>query len=551
MWAGGNAVGRLRVSGGARDRARLRIAASRELDDGMAMSLPPAAVLVIRRVDDPLPGGFASRNAPAWRAALRRQLAAMRDRAVQPRSGRLPGDADVVLFRDSAELAACLALHCQAGGSLPWWCRFVHGRPVSRTSADAVHLALARDARQLPAVFAYLAEWRSAETVAAALDTTAARRLLQLVLRSQGLQGSPLERLLNPPSGTESGEAHEFGSATASSATARDDDGGQFDPAWPPEIGRSHSTLSREQGSLLAVALCLWRRPAAVTRAGFLTALAAWRSRGDAQAGAPTAPLPGVPDRQYEASGPIARPQAALPPAASVPPVPSSESTPPAYPRAARSETIASLADLSGTPHEAPRDEPAAASDAPVVRQSPAASDHRETAAVAPPWSCDVDGIPTRHGGVLYLVNVMRHFGLPERLEPQWRFPASLGAWGVLGLLGRGFLGRRFNADDALWAAIEELRGPAPTAADLSEARRWLKTALPGLKHRVRSATGRAPTVPISDLFVCPGRLYVTRTHVDFVADLDDVNLDARKAGLDRDPGWQPAFGRVIQFHFE
>jgi hypothetical protein len=35
------------------------------------------------------------------------------------------------------------------------------------------------------------------------------------------------------------------------------------------------------------------------------------------------------------------------------------------------------------------------------------------------------------------------------------------------------------------------------------------------------------------------------------VANIDDISLVARRAGLDRDPGWLPHFGRVVLFHFE
>ena len=31
---------------------------------------------------------------------------------------------------------------------------------------------------------------------------------------------------------------------------------------------------------------------------------------------------------------------------------------------------------------------------------------------------------------------------------------------------------------------------------------------------------------------------------------LSDAHADVRLAGLDADPGWQPAFGRVIRFHY-
>lgn len=48
-----------------------------------------------------------------------------------------------------------------------------------------------------------------------------------------------------------------------------------------------------------------------------------------------------------------------------------------------------------------------------------------------------------------------------------------------------------------------------------------------------------------------PGRIVVTRTHVDVVLDLEDVDMAARICGLDRDPGWVPDLGRIVAFHFE
>lgn len=48
-----------------------------------------------------------------------------------------------------------------------------------------------------------------------------------------------------------------------------------------------------------------------------------------------------------------------------------------------------------------------------------------------------------------------------------------------------------------------------------------------------------------------PGRIAVTRTHVDVVLDLERIDLAARICGLDRDPGWVPDLGRIVAFHFE
>lgn len=53
------------------------------------------------------------------------------------------------------------------------------------------------------------------------------------------------------------------------------------------------------------------------------------------------------------------------------------------------------------------------------------------------------------------------------------------------------------------------------------------------------------------DIFVQPGTIVVSRTHVDVILGLEQIDLAARSAGLDQDPGWVPDLGRVVLFHFE
>jgi hypothetical protein len=42
----------------------------------------------------------------------------------------------------------------------------------------------------------------------------------------------------------------------------------------------------------------------------------------------------------------------------------------------------------------------------------------------------------------------------------------------------------------------------------------------------------------------------VTATRLDIMLRLDELPIQIRLAGLDRDPGWVPAAGRTIAFHF-
>jgi hypothetical protein len=57
----------------------------------------------------------------------------------------------------------------------------------------------------------------------------------------------------------------------------------------------------------------------------------------------------------------------------------------------------------------------------------------------------------------------------------------------------------------------------------------------------------RAITV---EALACPGRVALSRTHLDLTIDWDDLDLPIRRAGLDCDPGWVPDLGRIVLFHF-
>jgi hypothetical protein len=80
-----------------------------------------------------------------------------------------------------------------------------------------------------------------------------------------------------------------------------------------------------------------------------------------------------------------------------------------------------------------------------------------------------------------------------------------------------------------------------------------LALMLPYLRQRLALALGEDPKDlgVIRELLHLRARLYVSSSHLDLVASMDDIWMPARIAGLDRDPGWLPRFGRVLVFHFE
>ncbi|RMH34831.1 MAG: hypothetical protein D6690_09740, partial [Nitrospirae bacterium] len=106
----------------------------------------------------------------------------------------------------------------------------------------------------------------------------------------------------------------------------------------------------------------------------------------------------------------------------------------------------------------------------------------------------------------------------------------------------------------------------------------WTEPASPRLRasiarHPIRRLTASRPGLTIADIVEgwsvaidrwCrsvtghsllhvihrPAYVSATRTHIDVIFRLDQIDIDIRKGGLDIDPGWVPWFGRVVAFHY-
>jgi hypothetical protein len=204
----------------------------------------------------------------------------------------------------------------------------------------------------------------------------------------------------------------------------------------------------------------------------------------------------------------------------------------------------------------------------------------------------------TDYGGVLYLINLLQFLDIPGVFENSNSIRNTLSLWGWLEILGRYLLGSEKTAgDDDLWKALALLDGRKISAApgedfqymgEFEITQSWLdgltpderknmtsaesaasvharldkvisntsllvflEILLPAIQARLFRAIGETNEALLIEVLRCRGRISVTRTHVDFYTSLDHISLIARRAGLDRDPGWCPEAGRVVQFHYE
>jgi hypothetical protein len=196
------------------------------------------------------------------------------------------------------------------------------------------------------------------------------------------------------------------------------------------------------------------------------------------------------------------------------------------------------------------------------------------------------DEANTALGGALFLIHALRWLDLPEIAEgevgpwawvevfgrllvpgeeedPIWRILRALDGREEGRLLGHGWqpAGFRLPAEAAQWElqdrgnrteqeefAARVLHGVADTGVIWFAAR-----VLPHLVHLLRRAL-QEPHLTVEELgsrvLRQAGRVEITRTHVDLFLPSEAADAQLRRAGLDANPGWQPAYGYVVTVHY-
>ena len=171
------------------------------------------------------------------------------------------------------------------------------------------------------------------------------------------------------------------------------------------------------------------------------------------------------------------------------------------------------------------------------LQPSPAAVTHRHSPlrSAAAPWL--LDAVPTTHGGLLLLLNVLHALRFERWLAAQ---PADA-RWEMVSALFEHVLRVTGCArDDPQLRWFESEAEPAEGLA--ATARRWTL--------RVRRALRRHARMDLPELIRRQAWVGSTPTHIDVVFPLDEVDLRLRRLGLDSDPGWVPWFRRIVAFHF-
>jgi hypothetical protein len=489
--------------------------------------LPADALLCVRRLRLALPGGALAAVARQAAPVLRQQLDEAWAQAVRPCAASPGAAVPALWFADEAELLVFLARRAAAGDTAAWWWQALVRRGPAAWGAVAA--AWLERPQAVPA--AVVALGAEAERCCEALGDAACERLAAAVARVYGVGGwgrpAPVESLSPRAMGVRSERAAQADRvpvehAAPSQAAAAVVRGAAAEAELAASAPARSQARARPARRLIALAQALHREPWRASSAGFAAMV-------ERDAAAPAGEWMPRPDAAADASEPDP-----------MDPMEAEQRLP--GPDVAR-------ASQASAPASGPAE--------PVWRREPARPDRsrvdapRVTALAlhsAPLQRCN-----TPHAGLFFLVPLLQQRGLygdftqPAQaglaLHPAWLLHALLHS-----LRHRGAAGPGADPLPALlqaWAGTPRRpRGPVPW-------RPWLTTLQRQLQADAAARLVRPERGALAWLVRRPGWVQLGASRIDIGFSLDTHPLAIRAAGLDRDPGWLPAGGRHIAFHFD
>ncbi len=587
-------IGGARMGSSSGDPA-MRLQVSRLLEgvDLQPSGLSPHATLIARRLQTAALADIRARPPVDWQRDVQRRLDELSRRAYRPARGPVPLQAESVLFADPSELLACLTRDLLAGVAFQrWYWRQTLGR-TSFAPAVVITAQWSEHARWLPAAVAQLGLNNTLAAVSR-LNQRQASAVVQALHRAWALPDDVLVLLATAEPVVDSIFHRPDLQLSAEAILEVERDQAPWESLMAPSLAQSLAGLAPQQQYLAGLVWTLAGRPSYARRRSFAAAAARWLQRRLTQQTArddqealslrQTETPAALPVHEEQSSSVALTSEAAQRPAGqeTAPEIAIAHSQQPGQ----EIHHDASASTGVGVPAE------------PAIAASEAAGATGQEAAAA--LETVVDGVQTRVAGALFLVNLLRWLDLPD----SWPDDPWMSGWALLETLGRGLLdaAHEIHAGDELWPLLRQLDGrgvdelpgeglATPAAYTLPAA--WLRLAggaaanvddksdgrsgdaamaslpdhveatlspaaawwLHGTLPFVRSLLGRLMGVSDADelaaaLLLRTGRVQATRTHLDLYLPLDAASLAVRLSGLDLDPGWMPALGRIVQFHF-
>lgn len=481
----------------------------------------------------------------AWTTRLESQVEQVVSRAARPFAEMVPASAQAVLFRDESEMLACLARDWRARDA--WWWRGLLGRDADE---DLVHQRLLDAPTLLPSIVSLLADGGVAHETLQSLPSSLCTALSEAATRTFALP-----REVSAPE-IQSWAPEDVQPEDRTLETRRSVRALQ---SLLQSVGNIDAlgAMAEAQRHLLVLCLMIARAPVLARTRPCAPLLARWiASNRSAQrrSTARSALVADTYDRDAHESSQTAVPAGERERSRAADPGADTMRTTPA----SRASHISRRDDL-----------------APGVDDGSAAhADQRELISVSSPTmpsalaststaDAIVAALSSDYAGVFYLVNALLHmelyadFAHPERPS----VPVALGD--LLAMIAERYCGALVR-HDPIWGVLAAIAGrdsrQAPRRTlhagavrrrDVRAFDRWFVGVLARMEERLSRALVMPPEDTLAFLCARPGTLALTDTRLDVRFPLADHPLAIRLAGLDRDAGWVPAAGRIIEFHFD
>jgi hypothetical protein len=560
----------LRIRTAASDRLAARQQTERGLQAASLrpIGLPRDAILIVRQIK--------SRHAGAagWEHAVNAQLDQLARQAARPIEGAVPAHAAAVIFADRSELLACLAADWCAGvvRAQWWWQSWLRGDDVTRTMIEAWLAA----PEYIPLTLQRLSVRQQAVDFVQRLSDTHVRSLLAALLPTFGLY--QLSLTLNEMDLMEAVDRTTINPLPAAAQPA----------PWQFVAPASSGDLPPERQVLLGVGLMLHAAPNMVRSTSFAAEVTAWHAAilastqpSVSTAGTPTlgSPAPVEPVRQVAQesfTSTVVQPEEAITdqPSLRGGRWPAKQSPPEHH-----AESVSGEAATSSTPIPA---EPNVPLTLPVAQPSIMVRDDAPALADVTPEPLIVE---TEFGGVCYFINLGIFLGFYGDFTTPLQPGLDLPIWDFMALVAQELIGEDVTRDP-IWSLLAQLadraedeppgvnfdpaasviasraaakQSPASTTEIASSAygllamtplERWLADLMSIIRPRLQLALGvNADGLP--RYFTQRARIVVSALTFDAYFALADLPIEIRLSGLDRDPGWVPAAGRTVRFHYD
>ena len=487
---GNTQIVRLRIQGVGEDIPALRVLIGNLLNNMelKPQSFLPSSIFIVRKFSDPLPQRFKVNSnlihvEREWEQAVQLELTSIYHQASRPTRGVIVGQPDSVLFADEAELLACLALSISSGQawSCWWWQVVLKTIPAFFGRSAAVTKVFCERARYIPAALDLLSNWGKAVPVVKAISNSDAFTVLNAMAHVHGIghlitnlgaqsRGSQVEQEYSRQSTwpTQEMEEEVFGQDILNTQPKDLRNGSVL---WERVISFVLQTesLTKEQAVLFGLGLTLQKSPSIAQRKDFQQAVINWWFRGlNSLKVTKGSPEQGSAIQQKSRNNLSERHENSKEPGKNLKIHGKDgkrhhESRQPGTEQEkAKIRKIRSASAKQGRISQEPALESLnnkyARSPDEKVRTNPVKT-VEQPLQLFPGTDFSTEGIRTRLGGVLYLINLMGQLNLPYSFEPDWQVASQLGAWGTLEVMARAlFAGENVELlSDPVWPALAEL----------------------------------------------------------------------------------------------